>query len=292
MKREPVIVESVCQNPKCGKKFSYSSFGGPVRKFCCHECSREYFNSTSSERNKKLIKTQQKVVKRLAKKIFEQRKKFSEKDSVLNKEISNLENELSRTDFVRSKIELMKDNNMRMTSSVIYDDLYAKYLEEKKKLHSMQAVEQKKKQRVATHNKERNALKHRLQRARKNGLRIEYKKCKGCGSVFGYIAEVKTKDGVKPIDSGNIPSFCTESCKHWYNWNTFGKKKYEEEKAKKLERQKSGTYEECESREMLITRWRGSGNFYSSQYVYGEERHPTYRAIDNLIASSIGGEEM
>lgn len=103
--------------------------------------------------------------------------------------------------------------------------------------------------RKETREKQINKLNQKLQKAREDGFEIGYTKCKDCGETFGYIKtqRITTKDGIWkyiPIHKNNIPSYCCESCRKHY-LNTHKNKKHV--KSKLIE--------------VLITRWRGSGNY-------------------------------
>lgn len=262
----------------CGKHFTYLSNGGPAQRFCSKKCSQKKWDS-ENKGSVDSIKHQSDVVKRLHDEIFNS---IGEDSSVLD-EINKTAKGLSKVEFCATKIGLMKEKSSSRNLKVRRHPKYAEYISEKKKLISMQVTERRRKERMATRERQRNSLKHNLQKARMDGLKIGYKRCPECGSIFGYIMEQKTKTGVVPIPKQKTPTFCSESCVNWHRWLTHKKKLYEDKKAQKANGVNNKTEEKTDN--LKIT-WRGSGNFYTMRHSYNSSAsiNSPFKKIDYLLS--------
>lgn len=278
-KSRGIEIEGVCE--MCGKRFTYVSHGGPAHRFCSKKCRQKKWSENKGSDD--LITHQIDVVKRLHDEIFGS---LSDDSSVLE-DINKSSDNLTKTEFCATKIGLMKENHNRINLKIRQHPKYAEYLTEKKKLISLQVTERKRKERVSARERQRNSLKHKLQKARKNGLKIGYKRCPECGSIFGYIMEQKTKTRVIPIPKQNIPTFCSNSCVNRHNWLTHKKKRYEEKKAQK---ENMGSCPSEEKVDNLKITWRGSGNFYTIRHSYNSpvSINSPFKKIDSLLSVDIG----
>lgn len=275
-KNHGVKLEGVCE--MCGKHFTYLYNGGPARRFCSKKCSQKKWDS-ENRGSVDLIKRQSDVVKRLHDEIFSS---LGDDSSILD-DIDKSTTGMSKTEFCATKIRLMKENAASRNLKVCHHPKYAEFLSERKKLVSMQVTERKRKERMSTRERQRNSLKHKLQKARRDGLRIGYKRCPECGSIFGYIMEQKTKTGSIPIPKQNTPTYCSDSCVNRHAWLTRKKKQYEEKKAQN-ERNLNCLSEE-NNVNLKIT-WRGSGNFYTMRHSYNSSAtiSSPFRKIDSLLS--------